>query len=175
VANRKTLPRQGNPVTRPGAKIGFTEQQLHYRRCLADRLKERNGKQGRTRKYIDVLWNKLQPASCLETNLYSAWAKRAADLHRDFKSTTAFDLLLETIKPRMLFLFGRPVRQHVERLAERAISLDSFQQIRLHGQKTSVYAMHHLCYQLKETRCHEIGAKLRKEATRLGLLPRRNG
>jgi len=32
VANRKTLPRQGNPVTRPGAKIGFTEQQLHYRK-----------------------------------------------------------------------------------------------------------------------------------------------
>jgi hypothetical protein len=162
----------------PGRNTGFWSYWLPSKGCdksrwLADYRK--NGKRGRTREYIEILWYKLQPYSCLETNLYPIWTNRAADLDRGSKSTEAFDFLLKTIKPRMLFLFGRPVRQHVERLAEETISLDSFQQIRLHGQKTSVYAMHHLCYQLKETRCHEIGAKLRKEAKRLGLLSKRDG
>ena len=96
----------------------------------------REGKLGRTRDYIEILFHALAPVRCLETNLFPAWSNRLADLSAERRTTRVFDFLLQAIKPRLLFVHGRDAVSHVEKLAQRSLPLNQLNRIPLAGCET---------------------------------------
>jgi hypothetical protein len=110
--------------------------------------KRREGRLGRTRQYIEILFEAMAPVRCLETNLYAAWSNRLADLPADRRSTEVFDFLLHTIKPRLLLIHGRKAIRHLEKLGSCSLELNKLLDVRLLGRSTYIYPRRHLSYQL---------------------------
>jgi hypothetical protein len=122
----------------------------------------REGGLGRTREYIEILFKAFQEVKCLETNLFPSSSKRLAELPSQHRTPQVFNFLLQTIKPRMLFVHGREARNHMEHLGGRSLALNELTKIRLAGGSVYVYARHHLSFQLSKAACRALGERLRE-------------
>lgn len=108
-----------------------------------------------TRNKIGILIKELAPHKCLETNLYATATARASQLEKEEQSTRIFEFLLETIQPRIIYLYGsepfeyfswqiKGLKQNEIRVAELAYG------------KVSLYATRHLSYQTSYIQVSEL-------------------
>lgn len=158
-----------NPITgTPFWDYWNTTYGCRKEQWIADYLK-RERKLSRTRAQMERLWKALKPVRCLETNLYTARSRRLAELPAEQRCTKVFDYLLDTIRPRMLFVHGRPGVSHMERRVGRELRLGELHRVELAGEEIWVYPRHHLSFQLSAAACEGIGRLLRQHAISLGL------
>lgn len=67
----------------------------------------------RTRRLVNHMRDGLGGIKVLETNIYSTAAPTYRELGREQRDTTAFDFLLDRIKPKLLVAFGNDVHRHL--------------------------------------------------------------
>jgi hypothetical protein len=79
----------------------------------------------------------------LETNLYTKPTARADDLRRDDRSITVFTFLLAELRPKVLLLHGKEVRQRFERTFGCSLSVQ-FSAVSVAGQSMMAAAVPHL-------------------------------
>jgi hypothetical protein len=91
----------------------YWDDEYGYRKSVLyhDYLNERGGRPSKTRVRIEALLDHTGSPRCIETNIFSQ-PTPAANLIDDF-STRSFDVLLRTLKPKVLLLHGKKPRQHI--------------------------------------------------------------
>jgi hypothetical protein len=69
-----------------------------------------------TRRVLNWVSESAAPIKCLETNIYSAPAERAADLVAQQQITAPFNFLLKTIKPKVIVAHGEDASKHIQHM-----------------------------------------------------------
>jgi hypothetical protein len=95
-----------------------------------------------TRKRIEILFDILAPHRVLETNVFPF--PRVARSRLTSTDTRMFDLLLETIRPRVLFVYGKDAVEHLEKLTGANLMLGKFTPVQYQGVKLDVISGRHL-------------------------------
>ena len=118
-----------------------------------------------TRDRIQRLFEAAAPAQILETNVFHFHSKREAILPKSHRTTAVFDFLLKTVKPRIMFVYGRSAVRHVEQLLNVSLTLGEFASVQ-HGDRTfEVRAGHHLAYQWSFDAVDKLGHELRERCS----------
>ncbi len=97
---------------------------------LAERA-ERPLKPGRIRRpkispsraVIECLVQEIDPAICLETNIYATATEEFCDLGTELRDTKPFDYLLATLKPEVIIVHGKDAVAHMQNKASAATVL----------------------------------------------------
>lgn len=127
---------------------------------LADYLK-RHGRFGPTRKRIELLFRELEGYRCVECNLFAAPSRRLSDLPAALRSTALFDYLLETIRPRLVFVHGSEAVRHLRDKLGIALTSDSPEPVNGGNWRGIVYATRHLSYRWSDAGVVALGRTLR--------------
>jgi hypothetical protein len=114
-----------------------------------------------TRRMIERLVEATAPARVLETNIYHHCSPRLADLSNDKKQTDVFDYLVESIRPRILFVHGGPTIKHIQRRLSIKLVKNEFVQAKYHGTEVDILARDHLIYQTTYKAVDDLGNRLR--------------
>jgi hypothetical protein len=95
-----------------------------------------------TRERIEILFEILAPHRILETNI-SPFPRdpRSGRVSRDRR---VFDFLLETIRPRLVFVYGTEPVKHLARLTQANLGMGKFTPVQYRGVKFTVIAGPHL-------------------------------
>ena len=126
----------------------------------------REGRLRRTRQQLEGLVETPAPNRCLETNVFATSSRRLSDLSHDDRSTFVFDFLLSAIRPKVLLVYGRKARKHLERLAGgAALPLNEFRTVDLGSGSIDVLASRHLSYQMSGEDCVRLGERIRDRAS----------
>jgi hypothetical protein len=136
---------------------------------LKEYLRRHDGKQGPTRKRIEILHKSLTPPfKCLETNVFPVWSKRFHDLAAEYRKPDVFNFLLDAIKPKLVFVHGRAAGRHIERLAGgKGLPRDELLEgIPIAGFETDIYLTRHLSYHRSDVDCQNLGKTLREHMMR---------
>ncbi len=97
----------------------------------------------------------------LETNIWPYYSRRASDLPKEKRITKVFEFLLERLKPRIVFVHGKPAIKHLEKLTLSKINRDVFTPVCYNGIAFDVWARHHLSFQCSYAEVEELGRKLK--------------
>jgi hypothetical protein len=95
-----------------------------------------------TRRRIEILFDILAPHRILETNIFPF--PRVPRSRITSTDTRVFDFLLETIRPRLVFVYGKWAVEHLEKLTEANLTLRKFTPVEYRGVKFDVIAGRHL-------------------------------
>ena len=114
-----------------------------------------------TRKRIELLCKALKPLRTLETNVFSLPSKREWELDKAKRTTAVFGFLLESLRPRLLFVHGRTAVQHLERLTYASLPHNDFVPVSYAGVNFEIIAGNHLSYHWADVKVQELGARLR--------------
>jgi len=88
-------------------------------------------KPGRTRRpkispsraVIECLVEEIDPAICLETNIYATATEEFRDLGAELRNTKPFDYLLAAVKPDVIIVHGKDAVEHMQNKASAATVL----------------------------------------------------
>ena len=104
----------------------------------------------------------LGPERVLETNVFHHRSRREADLASAQKQTTVFELLLETLKPRVVFVHGKSAVTHVERMTGAKTKHRDFVSASWRGATFELITGHHLAYQWSYQDVETLGRRIKE-------------
>lgn len=119
-----------------------------------------DGRYSPTRKRIEILFKALSPIRCLETNIFTMPTPRATDLAASDRDTGVFDFLLETVRPRVVFVHGKPAVKHLCKLTQTCLPYGEFTTVKFRGVKFDVIAGHHLSWHWSYAQVEALGKSL---------------
>jgi uracil-DNA glycosylase len=113
----------------------------------------------KTRDYLDIIRKELHGIKFLETNIYTVCSNRFRDLPKEDRRSDVLRFLLESIRPRWLFVHGHRAVKHLAKESGMfTLALNKWNSVP--GIKPSVYAHRHLSYQLSKQDCRQLGRML---------------
>jgi hypothetical protein len=122
--------------------------------------KTRRNKISATRQRIEWITESAFPAKCLETNLYSKATVAAKDLKKNQQDTSAFTFLLQSIRPKVVFLHGADTRKDFGEMLKQAIPEDQPVEMDVFGAPTIVIAERHLSRGWSREKAESFGKEL---------------
>ena len=125
--------------------------------------KTKRNKLSPTRQRIEWITESIKPIKVLETNLFVKPTTKANELTSKDKDSSVFEYLLETIKPKIIFIHGNEVIQHFEKLYNIKITKNEIINFNILGTKTKVLAMKHLAIGWSKQKSLELGELLNSE------------
>jgi hypothetical protein len=126
---------------------------------LADYL-SRHGRLKPTRVRIERISEAAGRDRVLETNVFHVPSAREHRLARADRRTAVFDFLLETLRPRVMFVHGRSAVAVCEERFGVPLPRAEFVRVRYSGATFDVLAGHHLAYQWSYDRVEQLGRRL---------------
>jgi len=106
--------------------------------------KTRRNKLSNTRRVIECLVKTISPIKTIETNLFVKPTKTSKELNFEERESLIFEYLVQTIKPKVIFIHGNEVKEYLEKLYKIKIIKDNVNIIELLGIKTIIISMNHL-------------------------------
>ena len=97
-----------------------------------------------TRSRIEWLCAALMPHKVLETNLYFKATATAAELSKDHRDISLFNFLVASIKPKVMLLHGKEVKEAVEASYHIHLVENEFVESNLHEHPVKILAVKHL-------------------------------
>ena len=116
-----------------------------------------------TRTRIEWLCSALKPDKILETNLYAKATPIAAELLQDDRKIDLFNFLVNTIKPKILFLHGKETKEDVERLLSVDLVENEFVECNISNDMVKVLFMKHLSRGWSREATLQLADRLRRE------------
>lgn len=132
------------------------------RAAWLDAYREDHPREGPTRKRLELLQSVIGPERVLETNVFHHRSRREADLASAQKQTTVFELLLETLKPRVVFVHGKSAVTHVERMTGAKTKHRDFVSASWRGATFELITGHHLAYQWSYQDVETLGRRIKE-------------
>lgn len=117
---------------------------------------------GPTRNRLELLQSVIGQERVLETNVFHHRSRREADLASGQKQTTVFDFLLETLKPRVVFVYGKSAVTHVERMTGAKTKHRDFVSASWRGATFDLITGHHLAYQWSHQDVDMFGRRIKE-------------
>jgi hypothetical protein len=115
-----------------------------------------------TRPRIELLLAEIAPVRCLELNIYPYISPDEAALPDELRDLSVFNYLLSTVKPRLLFVFGKTPRKELKNLLEvQSLANGIYTSCTYEGTSFEVYADSHLSRGWSEDRVRAVGRSLR--------------
>ena len=99
--------------------------------------------------------------------MFSIFSRREAALDKTKRTTSVFDFLLTSLRPRLLFVHGRTAIQRLERLTQTALPLDEFAPVNYAGVNFEVLAGNHLSFQWSDAAVEQLGLRMRDRVLRV--------
>jgi hypothetical protein len=125
--------------------------------------KTRRNKLSNTRQRIEWIIESIKPIKTLETNLFVKATPTAEELTNEDKESSVFEYLLETIKPKIIFIHGNEVIGYFEKLYGIKIKKNQIKNFEVSGTKTNILAMNHLSRGWSKKKSMELGELLKFE------------
>ncbi|WP_051254381.1 hypothetical protein [Arenibacter latericius] len=125
--------------------------------------KTRRNKLSNTRQRIEWIIESTKPLKILETNLFVKATPTADELKSEDRESSVFEYLLETIKPKILFIHGNEVIEYFENLYDIKITKDKIENFNILGLETNILAMNHLSRGWSKQKSIELGELLRSK------------
>ncbi|MFT7033782.1 MAG: hypothetical protein ACJA2S_002290, partial [Cyclobacteriaceae bacterium] len=125
--------------------------------------KTRRNKLSNTRQRIEWIVESIKPFKTLETNLFVKATPTANELMSEDRESSVFEFLLETIKPKIIFIHGNEVIEYFENLYNLKITKDKVADFEILGTKTNILAMNHLSRGWSKQKSLELGKLLKSE------------
>ena len=126
---------------------------------LADYL-GRHGRLKPTRARIERICESAGRDRVLETNVFHVPSARERQLPKADRRTGVFDFLLETLRPRVMFVHGRSAVAVCEERFGKPLSRKEFVRVSYAGATFDALAGHHLAYQWSYDRVEQLGRRL---------------
>ena len=120
--------------------------------------KTRKNRVSATRQRIEWLTEYLYPFSCLETNLFSKATIDAKSLDKSNQTTEVFDLLLDTVKPKLIITHGVDARRYFENKLGLTIPENEIVQL---GDNLTFIAISHLSRGWSQEKTKELAMKVK--------------
>ena len=166
-----------NPATQMNAgflefwsdSVGF-DKTSWFQHYVTER-KNKPLKEGRTRRQtlsntrtrIEWLCTALKPDKILETNLYAKPTATAAELLQGDRRIDLFNFLVNTIRPKILFLHGKETKEAVERLLSVNLVENEFVECNFSNYMVKVLSMKHFSRGWSEEATLLLADTLRRE------------
>ena len=125
--------------------------------------KTRRNQLSNTRQRIEWIIESIKPIKTLETNLFVKATPTADELKSEERESSVFEYLLETIKPKILFIHGNEVIEYFEKLYGIEIEKGKIEHFEILGTKTNILAMNHLSRGWSKQKSIELGELLKSE------------
>ncbi len=125
--------------------------------------KTRRNKFSNTRQRIEWIVESIKPFKTLETNLFVKATPTANELMSEDRESSVFEFLLETIKPKIIFIHGNEVIEYFEKLYNLKITKDKVTNYEILGTKMNILAMNHLSRGWSKQKSLELGKLLKYE------------
>lgn len=125
--------------------------------------KTRRNKLSSTRQRIEWIVESIKPIKTLETNLFVKATPTADKLMSEDRESSVFEFLLETIKPKIIFIHGNEVIEYFEKLYGIEIEKNKIESFEILGTKTNLLAMKHLSRGWSKQKSIELGKILKSE------------
>ena len=110
-----------------------------------------------TRNMIERIVAAAAPIKCLETNVFSKPSPSATDLRQGDRQTRIFEFLLKVIRPRVLHIHGKEVREYFEIAYGVQLAVERVTNIKMPSGTIPVKSTHHLAYQWSRERAKQMG------------------
>jgi hypothetical protein len=149
--------------------IGFDKAQWIQNYILERKLKPlkpnktRRNKLSNTRQRIEWITESLKPIKTLETNLFVKATPTANELKSGDRKSGIFEYLLETIKPKIIFIHGNEVLEYFEKLYDIKITKNKIEKFNILETETNILAMNHLSRGWGKDKSVDLGVKLKSE------------
>lgn len=125
--------------------------------------KTRRNKLSNTRQRIEWITESIKPIKTLETNLFVKATPTAQELNSGDRKSEVFEYLLETIKPKIIFIHGNEVKDYFEKLYNINIAKDKIQLFKILGIDVKILAMNHLSRGWGMEKSVNLGETLKSE------------
>ncbi|MGK0236192.1 MAG: hypothetical protein ACI9EK_002740 [Psychroserpens sp.] len=125
--------------------------------------KTRRNKLSNTRQRIEWITESIKPIKTLETNLFVKATPTANELTNEDRESSVFEYLLETIKPKIIFIHGNEVIEYFEKLYGIKIKKNKIKNFEIFGIKTNILAMNHLSRGWSKQKSVDLGEFLKFE------------
>ncbi|MBD0833555.1 hypothetical protein [Aestuariibaculum sediminum] len=125
--------------------------------------KTRRNKLSNTRQRIEWIVEKTKPFKTLETNLFVKATPTADELLSEDRESSVFEFLLDTIKPKIIFIHGNEVIEYFEKLYDLKITKNEVSKFEILGTKTNILAMNHLSRGWSKQKSLELGEFLKSK------------
>jgi hypothetical protein len=156
----------------PGKSSGFWPHWNAVTGCnkrgWLDHYLAEHGRYSPTRARIERLFKALAPLPCLETNIFQFPSRRESDLAASERDTRVFDFLLESVRPRVVFVHGRSAVKHLAQLTHTNLPHGQFTTVTYREVAFDAIAGHHLSYRWSYAKVDELGQVLTERYRSLG-------
>jgi len=125
--------------------------------------KTRRNKLSNTRQRIEWIVETIKPFKALETNLFVKATPTADELMFEYRESSVFEYLLESIRPKIVFIHGNEVIEYFEKLYTIKIVKNKVENFEVLGTKTKILAMNHLSRGWSKEKSLQLGTKLKSE------------
>lgn len=125
--------------------------------------KTRRNKLSNTRQRIEWITESIKPIKTLETNLFVKATPTADELKSGDRKSEVFEYLLETIKPKIIFIHGNEVKEYFEKLYNITLARDKVQQFKILDIDVKILAMNHLSRGWEKEKSVGLGERLKSE------------
>jgi hypothetical protein len=113
-----------------------------------------------TRRSIDHIVKHATSGKILETNLYTKQTANASLLEETDKKTEIFEFLINEIKPKIVVLHGKSVKDFFRENYDEKINDDEFAEIKIKKFRTLAYATRHLSRGWSFEKLEELGKRI---------------
>ncbi len=113
-----------------------------------------------TRRSIDHIVKHVTSGKILETNLYTKQTANASLLEETDKKTEIFEFLINEIKPKIVVLHGKSVKDFFRKNYDDRISDDDFTEINITNFRTLAYSTKHLSRRWSFEKLEELGKRI---------------
>jgi hypothetical protein len=113
-----------------------------------------------TRRSIDHILKHITIGKVLETNLYIKQTKEAHELKKKDKKTDIFEFLIQEIKPKIVVLHGKSVKDFFRKNYDDRLSDDDFTEININKFRSLAYATTHLSRGWSFEKLEELGKRI---------------
>lgn len=144
-------------------KTKWLEYYISERQLNANPEKRRPNRLSNTRQRIEWITESANPVKILETNLFAKATKKAKELTKADKENSVFYFLLETIKPKLIFIHGKKPKEYFEKHYGLETNNDGIGYCSINGLKTKVIAKKHLAIGWSKDNTLKLGAFLKSE------------
>ena len=144
-------------------KTGFNKQDwlesYVYERSIKklNANRTRRNKLSNTRQRIEWMVNSIKPFNTLETNLFVKATSSSIELKKNDRDSQIFEFLLKTIKPQVIFIHGKEVKDYFLKNFKVELTEDKPNIVEILGIKTNVIPMKHLSRGWSERKTRETG------------------
>jgi len=139
---------------------GFDKTQCLSNYIIERKYREEHFEISPTRRRIEWICQSAAPARCVETNLYSIASKRTAELKSEDKGTKVLALLIEKVKPLVIFVHGKEATVYFEGLCRHKFVDGHPERYLISDLRTTVISGSHL-FNWSEAKARQLGDQLR--------------